>query len=238
MDDLLDLYESTDSKPFKDSQPTQSYNKFDKKPKEKTPWDDINIEPKKIDMTKMVTGKSFTVIVHKGEDGIKPEIEDRILEISKLLVEKQKYGFRHNGEKYDLYDKIIDVDPSKAESYLPWKKFNEDVTSVIPRPSLTAYQHAAFYHKAFKKLPNPVRAIISKDIHVILGKECDSPIEFLICFSNDGADSIKSTNFKTTGPLSFPIAVCEQMGIPVFNLKNDGAFKKLVEFIKNSNSLN
>ena len=72
----------------------------------------------------------------------------------------------------------------------------------------------------------------------MIGKECDKPIDFLICYSEDGADSIKTTNFKTTGPLSFAISVCEQLGIPVFNMKNETALKKLMEYVKTINNIN
>ena len=87
MDDLLDLYENTDAKPFTDVPATPKYVKYEKKAGAVNTWEDVNITPLKINKDDLLSGaKGFTVIVFKGENGIKPELEETIFELCKILI--------------------------------------------------------------------------------------------------------------------------------------------------------
>lgn len=237
-DDLLDLLES-DDKPFKQDENTKpaeptamaTYNRNSNNSKINL-WEDTDIEPKKVDSADLHSiGKSFTILVFKGENGIPPETVDKLVSITKALT-KEGIMFRYNGDNDPIYHKLLDIDLSKVEMYLPWKKFNTDLTAKMAKPVETAYHYAAYYHKAFKKLPNPVRTLLARDVHVLLGESCRNPIRFLVCYSADGAETIKQINFKTTGNISFSISICDMLNIPVFNLGNKDAVSRLVEYVK------
>ena len=240
MDDLLDLLESED-KPFsKETEPVGDTNSsaeanFKNTSSKINLWEDADIPPVKVKADDLHSiGKFFTILAFKGESGIPPEIATKLADISKVLM-KQGIFFRYNGDNDPLYNKILDTDLSKVEMYIPWKKFNTSFAAKMTKPVELAYHHAAYYHKAFKKLPNPVRAMLARDIHILLGESCTSPIKLLVCYSSDGAETIKQVDFKTTGNISFSISICDMLGIPVFNLGTKDAVTRLVEYVKTIN---
>jgi len=239
-DDLLALLES-DEKPFpvtetKSSETEKpSYEKKERYTGNKNKinlWEDTDIEGVKLERSNFnPLGKYFTILFHKGEDGIPPEIEEKFVEISKLLMAKG-FMFRYNGDSEPFTNKVLDIDLGRVEMYLPWKSFNTTINAKMPKPNEKAYHAAAYYHKAFKKLPNTVRAIISRDVHVLLGENVDNPIKLLLCYSPDGAESIKDIDYKKTGNISFSITIADTLDIPIFNLGNSGALSRMVEYIK------
>lgn len=229
MDDLLDLLES-DDKPFAKEQETKPQERYTEKKDKINLWEDIDIKPIKVDTTELHSvGKTFTFVAFGADDNT--AIAEKISEISKVLLNKG-FIFRYNGDNNKVYNKILDIDLSKVEMYIPWKKFNTDVNAKMSKPEAVAYHHAAEYHKGFKKLPNSVRAILARDVHVLLGESCKNPVRFLLCYSPDGAETIKTLKFATTGNISFSISICDLIGIPVFNLKNDDALSRLSEYLK------
>jgi len=239
MDNLLDLLESED-KPFakEETQSPGQNNTTDYNSKNSSKinlWEDTDIEPKKVVTADLHSiGKFFTILVFKGENGIPTETGDKLAGITKVMA-KEGILLRYNGDNDPVYNKILDTDLSKVEMYLPWKKFNTNFTPKMAKPVEAAYHHAAYYHKAFKKLPNPVRTMLARDVHVLLGESCVNPIRFLVCYSSDGAETLKQINFKTTGNISFSISICDMLNIPVFNLGNKDAVSRLVEYVKTIN---
>jgi len=242
-DDLLNLLESDDkpfaneetaaSKPDTGKQEYKGNNTYQGGNKNKINlWEDTEIEPTKLDRSKMnPLGKYFTIVFHKGDDAIPPEIEKKFVDISKILMAKG-FMLRYNGDQEPFINQVLDIDLARVEMYLPWKSFNTSITPKMKRPNEKAYHVAAYYHKAFKKLPNPVRAILARDVHVILGENVDNPIKLMLCYSPDGAETIKQIDYKKTGNISFSISICDVLGIPVFNLKNEDAVSRLVELVK------
>jgi len=178
--------------------------------------------------------KSFTILLHKSEEGLPPQIEDKLIELSKVLLAKG-YIFRYNGDNDSTFGKILNIEGGLIDTYLPWKKFNTEVTPKMIRPVEQAYKHASYYHLAFAKLPNPVRTILARDVHVLTGEDCKRPVRFIVCYTPDGCETKEKINFKTTGNLSFSITIASNINIPVFNLKNDDAVNRLVEYIKTIN---
>ena len=243
--DLLDLLDS-DEKPFKEAEEKathsgtsnsneSSYKKDSYKKNKVDLWGDPTIEPIKLDRSKLASiGKYFAIVQYKGTDGVPDDVLDKMLSISKVLM-KSGFMLRFNGETEGFNTKILDIDIARVETYLPWKTFNKDNISLTPkmvRPNEDAYHTAAYYHKKFKELPNSARAILARDVHVLLGENVKNPIKLLLCYSSDGAESIKEINFKVTGYIGFSIMICDAMGIPVFNLGKKDAVSRLVEYIK------
>ena len=246
--DLLDLLES-DEKPFasvEETKPTQSnysssssnessYKKDNYKKNKVDLWGDPNIEPVKLDRSILSSiGKYFAIVQYKGKEGVPNDVLEKMLSASKVFM-KSGFVLRFNGETEGFNTKILDIDIARVETYLPWKTFNKDNISLTPkmvRPNEEAYHVAAYYHKKFKELPNSARAILARDVHVLLGENVKNPIKLLLCYSSDGAESIKEINFKVTGYISFSIMICDAMGIPVFNMGKKDALSRLVEFVK------
>lgn len=239
--DLLSLLDS-DELPFSDkTDKTESekpkYNKYGNSTGEKKVdyWGDIEIKPIEVDPdTIEKKGKSFAVLHFTPTDSEMPEeIATKLQEVTKLLV-NSGYKLRHNGDKNELSAALAKIaeNEDNLEIYLPWKK-KEDTTDVaLGKPSGAAYHHAAHYHKGFKKISDPLRAVTARDVHIILGKNCLNPINFLVCYSPSGSEGMKEIDYKTTGGMSFPMSMCNLLSIPIFNLGKKGSLARLIEFIK------
>lgn len=107
-----------------------------------------------------------------------------------------------------------------------------------------------------KKLPNYKKAVeLAKQLHPIgnklsgfaleaharntfqvLGYEHNEPVDFVLCYTHDGAEHCESILgdhpiTKDTGGTATAIRLASLNGIPVFNIKNPGAIKRLHQFL-------
>lgn len=242
MDDLLDLLESNE-KPFQETQVErpqyQNQNRqFNSGPKKVSLWDKQDFTPAKVDPGTFKThSKLFTIKAHSTTGTIPASITERFIEISKVLATKS-FGYRYGGRSDDtLQSDIIKTEGLKTEIYLPWKKFNVDVKTDHISPTEKAYSIALNSHKVFYKLPPAVRAVISNDVHLLLGEDCNTPLDFLLVYSECGSEALsKQVDYKKLGPIVFLLKVAGDANIPVFNFKNEDAVKRLVDFIKSHHS--
>lgn len=228
--DILDMLESNETafKPVKEDTVSKSKEsgKIDL-------WTDTDIDGVKVDTNSVHSvDKSFTVLISRtGDDNIPDDIVEKLSELVKALSTKG-FIFRYNGDSNDILNNITKLSGTILDVYLPWKKFNTDVTAKLTKPTLQAYKHAAYYHKAFSKLPNSVRAILASQVHVLLGDDLKRKLSFIIAYTPDGCESKADIDFKKTGTASFPITVADEVGIPIFNLKNKDSLNRLIEYIK------
>ena len=235
--DILALMES-DNKPFSEHTTTSNHttNDNDGESKKIDLWKDTDIPKVKInpDVIHRVD-KSYAIFIHKPEDGLPKEIAEKLVELAKALATKG-FIFRYNGDNDPVFKDILNSDNLIVDTYLPWKKFNISAPNVkMVRPIELAYKHASFYHKGFPKLPNTVRTILARDVHVLLGEDCKRAVSFMLAYTSDGCESKDKINFKTTGNVSFPIAIAEEVNIPIFNIKNEDAISRLIEYLKTLN---
>ena len=64
-----------------------------------------------------------------------------------------------------------------------------------------------------------------------MGKNCDSPCQFVICWSEDGCENARNKT-KATGFVAHLIAVANELRIPVFNLANADAENRLFRYLE------
>jgi len=227
MDDLFDMLEN-DDKPLEATIVAK-----EDKVKTENLWEKVDFKPIKIDASKLHSTKKSFAIAHSNNN-IPASVYEKILEIAKVLITKG-YTFRHNGSSNDtLQNEILGITDIKVDSYIAWKKFNPDIKNpVMTEPTLTGYGIAVYSHKVFYKLPSSVRAMISMQVHTLLGKNCDDPVSMLIGYSECGTEALqKDTDYKKTGNLTFPLKICGDSNIPVYNVQNETAIKRLAENIK------
>jgi len=255
-DDLLSTMESG-NKPFQNEEeeekPKQQYNKSyssngynSNKPKRVSLWDKKDFTPEKINPSKLAKSDMFAVALPDNTAEL-PENVSKLLASVTLSVLRKGYGFRVGPGSKDtmhlafmkLREDLIAASAdyhSDLEVYLPWPKFNEDIT----KPNLAyctekAYSIAVNLRKNFYDIPAPVRAILAKDVHVCLGAECNEAIKFLIIYTPCGSEKLsRETDYKKMGNTVFYISLALAANIPVFNVKNEESIKRLSEFIKNN----
>lgn len=230
-DDILGLLES-DEKPFAPAAKTAT---------EKSKinyWEETDIPARKVDVSALKHDqKAYGICVYIGRDKeLSSDLKTKFIELAKVLNTKG-YTFRHSGDSKDsMQNSILDLDDMKSESYLPWKKFNSDITTpTLAKPVGDAYEIAINSHKGYAKLPGAVRTILARDVHVTLGKDLVHPISFLLAYTDNGVESLDGkVDFKVTGNLAFYLKVAEDANVPVFNLKNSDAIKRLIDYIKSN----
>jgi hypothetical protein len=244
-DDLFDMMESESaSKPAASSGYGNSGGGYGQggyggQPKEKkknlyeATADDV--KPAKVDVSQFnKTKKTFVIATARGKDTVPEAVKEKIVEVAKILS-KKGYVFRHNaGADDEVQNAVMQIEGIKAESYIPWKKFNVKVKEpYFTKSTEKAYGIGSNSHKVFWKLPNPVRAILAMNVHSMLGPKCDDPTDLLIGYSECGSESItKNMEFKKSGNLTFFLKLAEDSNVPVFNFKKEDAVQRLAAFLK------
>ena len=231
MDELLDILDSTEEPKTQSTeikQPAPAEPVKENKGGKINLWED-HIAPLPIDKEGMLRfNRMFAVQSHGDVPG---EVVLLIEQLTKLLISKG-FTLRYDGNKQDkAATQAYTAGKSRCETYLPWKGFNKDLTAKLNKPSEKAYGYASTFHKAFNKIPPTVRAIVARNVHVMLGDESNTPLNLFITYTPDGAETKADVKYETTGNMAFYIYACEDLGIPVFNLKNDTAKERIVEFL-------
>jgi hypothetical protein len=233
MSDLFDILESGEPA-FKHEKSTSSYNKDRNQPKKESLWDKTNIVPVKIDVTTFnKTGKTFSIVLPNQNTKIPDSVLEKMKELSKVLSQRG-YTYRHLGAYDDVVqNEITSVAGIKVESYRPWKKFNPNIIPANPELTEKSYGIAVNSHRAFATLPSPVRAILATNVQLLLGRDCNNPLDLLITYSECGSEALgKNVDYKILKNLTFMYKVCEDSNIPVFNLKNDDAIQRIATYTK------
>ncbi len=117
------------------------------------------------------------------------------------------------------FEKYI-KNPSKKKIYLPWKGFNGNKSTLF-EPSPEAFEIAAKFHPAWNRLTTPVRKLMARNTHQVLGGDCNSPIIFIVCWTPGG---------KYQGGTSQAMRIADHYRIPIINLFNNN-FEQVKEKI-------
>lgn len=107
-----------------------------------------------------------------------------------------------------------------AEIYLPWPTFNQPPPvqgTATTRPAAWTYQQAAAHHAGWGPLRDPIRALMARNVHQILGATGLCPSAFVVCWTPDGATTGAATT-RQTGGTGHAIRAADHHGIPILNL--------------------
>lgn len=118
----------------------------------------------------------------------------------------------------------------KKEIFLPWKGFNGSASHFV-EPTRDAKEIAASLHPSWGKLTPAAQKLMARNSHQILGEDLRSPVDFVVCWTPDGAET-EAQRSSTTGGTGQAIALASRWGIPVFNFARQDAGKRLLEFLK------
>lgn len=181
-------------------------------------------------------GRSFAVHAFKPTDDDKK----KILIIAKKLI-KDGFTYRHDGPADDeVSNLILEIEDATIESYLPYKKFNENIEKpIIVNYFELPYQYAAtLYGQRYNDMKPGGRAVFASKVQALLGKECTNPVDFLICYNPTGDEMQpayekgKKIDYENLGSLGFYLKIAEKAGIGVYNIKNESSLKNLIELLK------
>lgn len=107
--------------------------------------------------------------------------------------------------------------PNRLELYLPWAGFSGFTEATLTEPTERAREIAAQYHPGWPYLKRGVKSLIARNVHQVLGRECDDPVLMIVCWTPDGSLDGKSRTSGGTG-MALRVATGEAQNALVFNL--------------------
>lgn len=106
----------------------------------------------------------------------------------------------------------------KKEIWLPWKGFNKhEDTGLYPNPGHFAKAEVALSHWA--KLTQGMKRLHARNVGQVLGAHLEEPVDFVLCWTPDGATTREQCTSKTGGT-GTAIKLASDNNIPVINLYN------------------
>ena len=101
--------------------------------------------------------------------------------------------------------------PGESDIYLPWEGFNGNLSRLVGATE-TAFLIAAGVHPVWEKLSSGAKRLHARNVHQVLGRDCQTPSDVLVCWTPNG---------KPVGGSRTAILVAQQHGVPVVNLFDD-----------------
>lgn len=120
--------------------------------------------------------------------------------------------------------------------YLPWKNFNRRFDIRFVEVSDAARELAATIHPGWGYLKQGAQSLHARNTYQVLGEFLDSPSDFTVCWTADGAETV-DTITKKTGGTATAIRLSLLRGIPVFNLRNEASVERFKAFLKEKYNL-
>lgn len=101
-------------------------------------------------------------------------------------LEKQGYILRSGGAPGA--DTAFEAGAINKEIYLPWKGFNNHPGGIYP-PTEEAFNIASFYHPKWPFLTQGAQKLHARNVHQILGRDCNTPSAFVLCWTPGGSEA-------------------------------------------------
>jgi hypothetical protein len=120
---------------------------------------------------------------------------------------------------------------SKKQIFVPWNNFNgKQMEYKVP---LEAFEIASKLHPYWVSLSNPAQKLMARNVLQILGPDLNEKSLFVVCWTPDGCTS-KATRTRLTGGTGLAIALADENNIPIFNLKNEDHYNRILTYINNN----
>mgnify|MGYP000949113090 CR=1 FL=1 len=132
----------------------------------------------------------------------------------------------HAGGADQAFERGCDKANGKKEIYLPWRNFEDSNSNLIVQEG-KAYEIAEKFHPYWHNLKQGAKKLQARNSHQVLGKDLNTPSNFIICWTKNG---------KGSGGTGQALRIAKHYNIPIFDAggyKNIDDFKmELFEFIK------
>ncbi len=153
------------------------------------------------------------------------KIEVIAYEIGKIF--KEKYILRSGGAPGmdTAFEKYVPSD--RKEIFLPWRGFNGHKSQLYSQDPVSM-EIAKFHHPAWDYLNPAVKKLMSRNVHQILGQDLNTPSDFVMCWTQDGASS-KDEISRKTGGTGLALSVACEHSVPIYNLGNEETLNSILE---------
>lgn len=160
------------------------------------------------------------------------DMNQRVIDLVKKL---SGLGFVPRTGYMDGLEKVVADAAPDTELQLPWKNFAEkESKNTYSSPEVLAI--AKHFSIGFDELKLPIKGFLGKNVRVLLGSKSISRSVFLLCYSEDGAETTRQVTGRT-GTAGHAIKVACFFNIPVFNLSDKDAEQKLFSYLGQSNDV-
>lgn len=116
------------------------------------------------------------------------------------------------------------------EIFLPTAGWQGNL-SQFTSPSKVAMDMAASIHPAWHRCSAFARLLHARNVHQVLGPDCSDPVQFVLCYTPDGAEYADQCN-SYTGGTGMAIRIACAHAVPVFNMANEDALVRLREHLE------
>lgn len=163
------------------------------------------------------------------------ETPKNVLELIKVIAKKlamQGYTLRSGGANGadTAFEQGCDQVTGAKEIYLPWKGFNKNASTLFNIPPQAAIIAAELCGNRWKHMKRSVQQLMARNTMQVLGKNLDTPSDFVICWTQDGCSNVDNRT-KQTGGTGQAIALASLNNIPVYNLQNRLDYDTVVSMI-------
>jgi hypothetical protein len=107
----------------------------------------------------------------------------------------------------DGADSAFEAGAKDKEIWLPWRGYNKHFSQLIVRPGAIAI--ASKFHPAWDRCSQGAQKLHGRNMHILLGEDLNTPVEFVVCWTKDGLAS---------GGTGQAIRAAKHYKIPVYNL--------------------
>lgn len=119
--------------------------------------------------------------------------------------------------------------PDKVEVFLPWPGFNGN-TSQFTTPSAKAIMIASNLLPYWSKLAPSVQSLHARNMHQVIGRDCNTLSDVIVCWTPDGASSYEECT-KHTGGTGSAIKLASLFSIPIINMQRHTSITTLQQII-------
>lgn len=138
------------------------------------------------------------------------------------FLAKQGFTLRSGGAKGadKAFENGCDKVKGNKEIYLPWEGFEDSDSMLIVR-NPKAFEIAEQFHPYWHNLKQGARKLQARNSHQVLGKDLNTPSDFIICWTKNGNGS---------GGTGQALRVAKHYNIPVFDA---GKYSNLDDLLVN-----
>jgi hypothetical protein len=146
------------------------------------------------------------------------EILELFVKIGKFLAERG-YVLRSGGANGS--DQSFETGCNRGsglkEIYLPWSGFEGSSSTLIVKDQ-KAYEIAKAHHPYWDNLSQGARKLQARNSHQVLGKDLESPCNFIICWTKKG---------KGEGGTGQALRIAESNDVPIFDAGRHGDLEEV-----------
>lgn len=155
---------------------------------------------------------------------------DVIERMRAVAIELERFNFILRTGGLDGVDEAMETAVKNPEIFLPWRNFNNK-ESKLTFNTKQSMDIAKIFHPGFDTLKDSIKAFLAKNARMVLGNNLKSQAMFVICWSEDGAETGRERSPKT-GNVGHVIAIANAMRIPVFNFGKPDAEQRLRNYLE------